>query len=336
MRTTARSSQTSYRPVPGWEQLPQGWSHPDVAGVAVDALDRVYLFNRSAHPVIVYSSDGTLLRSWGEGVFDNPHAIRIDHEGYAWCVDNGDHTVRKCTLDGEILLTLGTAGVASETGIRTRGADYSNYDYRDVTRGGAPFNGPTDVCVLADGAVFISDGYGNARVHKFSPEGELEFSWGQPGTRPGEFRLPHSIVATPDEQHLLVADRENSRIQVFDLDGGLVDVWEGWHRPDGLAVSPDGLLCVAQLGMRAGRWPSMAPATDASPFSQCILADFSGNEIERWGSDDPTADGSFYAAHSAAFDSTGALYVTEVSWSAGVNKGLAPAECHSFQKFIRP
>lgn len=336
MSITTHASPSRYLPVAGWEQLPDGWLHPDVPGVAVDALDRVYLFTRGSHPVIVYEANGTFITSWGEGVFNNPHAIRIDHEGFAWCVDNGDHTVRKCTLDGEVVMMLGTPGMPSDTGVRTRGADYTKFDYRDVTRGGAPFNGPTDVCVLRDGTVFVSDGYGNARVHRFSPAGGLELSWGQPGSGPGQFHIPHAIIATPDEQQLLVADRENNRIQIFDLDGELVDIWEGWCRPDGFAISRDELLCVTQLGLLAGRWDNMDPLTDESPGSRCILADFHGREIERWGTDDPTEDGSFFAPHGAAFDSTGALYVGEVSWSGGVKTGIAPLECHTLQKFVRP
>jgi hypothetical protein len=105
-----------YEVVDGWEQLPDGWTHADVCDVDVDAHDRVYVMNRGEHPVIVYEADGTFVRSWGEGVFANPHGITIGADGFAWCVDNADHTVRKFTLEGELVLTLGTAGVPSEAG----------------------------------------------------------------------------------------------------------------------------------------------------------------------------------------------------------------------------
>ncbi|QEC46467.1 hypothetical protein FSW04_01975 [Baekduia soli] len=329
-------SSGGYVAIEGWEQLPGGWAHPDVPGVAVDAEDRVYVFARGEHPVIVYERDGTFAGSWGEGVFDNPHAIRIDHEGFVWCVDNGDHTVRKFTGAGELVLTLGEPGRASETGARTSGADYGEFHYRQVAHGSAPFHGPTDVCVLTDGSVFVADGYGNARVHRFSADGTLEASWGEPGRGPGQFHIPHGLAASPDERRLFVADRENDRIQVFDLDGGLLDQWAGVSRPDGLALSPDGLLCVTELGGRAGRWPDMDPVTDATPHSVCTLLDAgTGAVVERFGTDEPCAPGSFWAAHGVAFDSAGDLYVGEVTWSAGARNGDVPADCHTLQKLTR-
>src|SRR6187401_2010151 len=95
-----------YEVVEGWEQLPSGWSHGDVAGVATDAQDRVYVFNRSEHPLIVYDRDGRFLTSWGEGVFTRPHGITI-HQDTVYCADDTDHTVRAFTLDGKLQFTLG-------------------------------------------------------------------------------------------------------------------------------------------------------------------------------------------------------------------------------------
>src|SRR5438132_12155263 len=158
--------------VPNWEQIPDGFSHGDVAGVATDSSDRVYVFNRSEHPVMVYERDGTFMRSWGEGVFNTPHGITIDQFDIVYCSDHSDHTVRKFTLDGDLIQVLGTPGVASGSGV-------VGMDYRTLQRGASPFNGPTNSAVTPSGDLFVSDGYGNARIHRFSPAGILTSSWGE-------------------------------------------------------------------------------------------------------------------------------------------------------------
>ena len=179
-----------YRVAEGWEQLPAGWRHRDVAGVAVDSRDNVYVFNRDEHPVIVYDREGRHLGSWGEGLFSVPHGITIGPDDSVFCVDTGDHTVRKFTTEGRLLLTIGTAGSASDTGFVE--------DYRSIRQGGPPFNKPTNLALGPSGDLYVSDGYGNARVHCFSPDGELRFSWGEPGSGPGQFKVPHAIATDPD------------------------------------------------------------------------------------------------------------------------------------------
>jgi DNA-binding beta-propeller fold protein YncE len=243
--------------------------------------------------------------------------------------------VRKFTSDGELMMTLGEPGCPSDNGADSPSGDYDGFDYRRVNRGGPPFNRPTDVCVLSDGTVFVTDGYGNARVHRFSPDGSLELSWGEPGSAAGQFRLPHGIVASPQQDRLFVVDRENSRIQVFDLDGAFLDQWTQFVRPDGIAISPTGQLCVTELGERAGRWKHMAPVTAATPHARCALIDLDGNVIERWGGNDPAAPGSFYAPHGVAFDPDGDLYVSEVAYSAGARLENLPNGWHTLQKFHR-
>jgi DNA-binding beta-propeller fold protein YncE len=315
-----------FQVVNGWEQLPDGWSHPDVADVAVDADDRVYVFNRGEHPVIVYTRDGEFVASWGEGLFVSPHAITIGHDGSVFCVDNNDHTVRKFDQGGKLLLTLGTAGTPSDTG-------YVFGQYLSVTHGGEPFNRPTKVAVLRSGDFYVSDGYGNSRIHRFTAAGELVASWGEPGEGPGEFRLPHAVAVSPDESLVYVADRENDRIQVFDPDGTFLAEWNGVSRPDGLAVDDDGNVYVAELGIRVGRYPTMPPLTDDSPWSRCSIFDAKGSLLTRWGTPDSCSAGSFYAAHGICRDSAGSLYVGEVTWSAGGKTGAVPASCHTLQKF---
>jgi DNA-binding beta-propeller fold protein YncE len=313
---TPRRAQLVPQLVPGWERLPSGLSHPDVSDVAVDARDRVYVLTRSERPVLVYERDGTFVEAWGEGVFHSPHGITIGPDGLVYCVDNGDHTVRKFTLDGTLLLTIGTPGVLSDTGY--------DGDPQSVARSAAPFHRPTQACVLSTGVVYVTDGYGNARVHRFSSAGVLEASWGEPGSGPGQFRLPHGLAATPDERRLLVCDRENDRIQVFDLEGAFVAAWPGFARPTAVAVSSDGLVFVAELGR-----PGIAP-------SRCAVRTLDGRPVAHWGGGSrPEAPGSFFAAHGIALDSRDDVYVAEVSWAAGGKDGRVPTTCHTLQKFTR-
>jgi DNA-binding beta-propeller fold protein YncE len=326
---------STWTPVEDWAPRPEGWELRDEPGVAIDASDQVWSISRDETPVMLRAADGTVLDRWGAGVFARPHSIRVDPFGFVWCVDDGDHTVRKFSADGTLQLELGTAGHGSDTGVETVDGDYSKFDYRLVQFGGAPFNGPTDVCVLHDGTTFVTDGYGNARVHRFSAEGALERSWGEPGTEPGQFHIPHGIVASPDEDRLFVSDRENNRVQVFDLDGALLAVWSDFSRPDGIAISPDGLLCVPELGELAGRWPHMAPVTADSQYGHIAIVDLDGTVVERFGTADPGRAGSFYAPHGVAFDSRGDLYVTEVAYSGGARLGDLPGGWHTMQKLAR-
>ena len=187
--SAAQPSSGTWVPVEDWAPRPDGWERRDVPGVAVDASDQVWVISRDETPVTVRSSDGTVLDSWGAGVFARPHSIRIDPFGFVWCVDDGDHTVRKFSVDGSLLMVLGDPGHGSDTGVVTVDGNYQKFDYREVVFGGPPFNGPTDVCVLRDGTTFVTDGYGNARVHRFSASGELERSWGRAGERPRT--VPH-------------------------------------------------------------------------------------------------------------------------------------------------
>ena len=313
--------------VEGWEQLPEDWTHLDVADVAVDAQDRVFVFGRRQNRVIIYAPDGSFIGSWESEHFTNPHALTIGPDGNVYTVDDGEHTLRKWTPEGELLMTLGTPGQPSDTGSE-KSAD-------TITHVGPPFNRPTKAWVFRDGRIYVTDGYGNARVHRFSADGELELSWGAPGEGPGEFVIPHSIAASPDETRIYVADRENNRIQVFDPNGGYIEEFAGLTRPCGLTVGPDGNLYVGELGERSGRTTWLRAQTPESPFSRCSILSPEGEVLARWGTPDSCAPGSFYATHALALDSKGDLYVGEVTYSAGGKRGEVPEDCHTLQKFER-
>jgi DNA-binding beta-propeller fold protein YncE len=327
LTTTVGSGEFLFRVAESWEQLPAGWSHRDVAGVAVDSRDNVYVFNRSEHPVIVYDREGRFLRSWGEGVFANAHGITIGPDDTVYCVDNVDHTVRIFTPTGELLRTIGTAGVGSDTGSGDSGS------YLRVLRGAEPFNKPTQLAIAPSGDLYVTDGYANARVHCFSPDGALRFSWGGPGTGPGEFHIPHALAIDPAGR-VLVCDRENSRIQVFAPDGAFLEQWADVNRPDDIVIGPDGTVYVVELGGRAGLFPVAPPLEEGYPPSRCSVFSLEGALLARWGTADACAPGSFYAPHGACLDSRGDLYVGEVTWTAGGNRGLVPPECHTLQKLV--
>src|SRR5436305_158753 len=170
-----------YRIVEDWAKLPDGWSFKEVGAVGVDANDNVYVFNRGEHPMMVFDRDGNFLRSWGEGQFPREHGVHMGPDESIYLTDDGGHFVRKCRLeDGKVLLELGVPGEP---------APYMS---------GEPFHRCTHTALAPNGDLYVSDGYGNARVHKYSPDGKLLMSWGEPGTDPGQFNIVHNICCDAD------------------------------------------------------------------------------------------------------------------------------------------
>jgi DNA-binding beta-propeller fold protein YncE len=316
-----------YEALDCWAKLPEEWSFVEVAGAATDSRDRVYVFNRGVHPVMVFDRDGKYLASWGEGVIRRAHGIHIGPDDSVYLTDDLDHTVRKFTTDGKLLLTLGTSGKPSDTGIE-------GLDYRTIRHAGPPFHRPTNVALSASGEIYATDGYGNARVHKFAPDGRLLHSWGEPGERPGQFNLPHGIAVDRNER-VYVADRENSRIQIFSGRGELIAIWTDVARPMQVFIDKSDTVFVAEVGFCAGLFPWLVPPPDPVGARLSIF-NSDGKLLARWGGgDDPTACGDFFAPHDVWADSRGDIYVGEVVMSAGGNRGLVPPTCHTLQKFVR-
>ena len=309
-----------------WAKCPPGWSWREATAVAVDSRDRVYVFNRGDHPLMIFDRNGAFLASWGEGLFARPHGICIGPDDAIYLTDDADHTVRKFSPDGRLLLTLGTSGQPSNTGA-------TSMDFRTIVRAGPPFHYPCNVALSPEGEIYVSDGYGNARVHKFAPDGRLLFSWGEPGKGPGQFHIPHGIAVNRDGL-VFVADRENSRVQLFTPKGEYVSEWTDMARPCQVCFDPSGKCYVAELGYRAGMWPGTTAPTPDATGGRVSIFDPAGKLLARWGGGtNPTAPGDFFAPHDIAVDSRGDIYVAEVTWSAGGNRGLVPADCHSLQKF---
>lgn len=317
-----------YEVDPRWPKLPPGVSWTEVSAVATDSRDRVYVFNRGDHPVLVFDLDGNHLASWGHGLFVRPHGLTIGPDDAVYCTDDLGHVVYKFTTEGRLLMTLGVKGSPSDTGA-------TSVDYRTIRQAAGPFHYPTNLAVAANGDLYITDGYGNARVHHFNAAGKLLHSWGEPGAGPGQFHVPHGIAIAQDGT-LLIADRENSRIQFFSPDGAYLSEWADIARPSQVFVGLGGDVYVAELGYRAGMWSGTKPPTPDATGGRVSIFDRDGVLKARWGGgENPCAAGDFFAPHDICLDSRGDIYVSEVTWSAGGNRGLVPADCKSLQKFIR-
>ena len=262
MVTTTKlgAGEFEYEVAVDWESMPPGYSWLEATSVAVDSGDRVYVFNRGDHPMMVFDREGKFLRAWGEGLFTRPHGVTVGPDDTLYCTDDGGHSVRHCTSDGKVLMTIGEPD---------KPAEYM---------GGAPFNRCTDVALdPKTGELYVSDGYGNARVHKYSPDGKLLFSWGSPGTDPGEFNIVHNI-ATDSEGYVYVADRENHRIQVFDSNGKFETQFVNLHRPCAIYVSEARQIFVGELGAGMSvnmKMPNIGP--------RITVLDSSGERLGRMG-----------------------------------------------------
>ena len=323
----APNNTLKYEVVEGWEQLPKGFAHRDVVGVAVDLEDRVFIICRGDHPVIMYDGNGKFLGSWGEGDFTyRTHGITVGPDNSVFCTDDGNHTIRKFTPDGKLLFTLGTMNTPSDTG-------YDGKDTKTVSRPGVPFNRPTNIAVAPSGDLYVSDGYGNCRVHQFSPTGQLKRSWGVPGAGPGQFLLPHGIAVAADGR-VFVCDRENDRIQIFSPDGEYLKEWTDTRRPTHIVFDGQGRAYVSELWWQPGQTsPRYGPA-GANKGGRVSVYDRDGNVIGRWGGTDPAATGDFAAPHGIAIDSRRDVYVSEVTWTFAESRGHVPAGTHTFQKFV--
>lgn len=329
------TSSLDYKVIEGWEQLPQEFTHRNVPAVAVDSRDRVHLLTRGDARVLVYDRAGTFLTTFGKDLFtDRTHGLTIGPDDSVYVVDDGDHTVRKFTPDGELLMTLGTKGVPSDTGYDASAG--SGYDKLvSIAHSGLPFNRPTDVAVAPSGELYVSDGYGNARVHRFSADGELIQSWGKPGGGPGEFRLPHGIWVAADGR-VLVADRENDRIQIFSPQGAYLDQWTHVQCPTGIYIDHEGLVYVSELRRLRGEYSFSHGVVEEEEPGRVSVLDAEGNILVRWGGADGSAPGNFLAPHGICVDSRGDLYVGEVTHSWSKPRSLpVPPDCHTFQKFAR-
>lgn len=281
----------AYEPDPDWARASGALPDGDVCDVGVDRDDNVYLFARDDVPVRVFDRDGRFLYAWGEGEFVRPHGLAMGRDDNIWLTDEGSNRVRKYSRDGTLLFDIASPG---------GGAPFMS---------GEPFNRCTHSTEAPNGDIYISDGYGNARIHRFSPDGDLLRSWGESGSDPGQFNVPHNICSD-EAGRIYVADRENHRIQIFDGDGNYLGQWNNLHRPCAIVFDGEGNLCVGELG------PAL-PMNRMFRNLGCVvkLLDGEGAQVVRIGGDRPGAEpGRFIAPHGIAVDSHGDIYVAEVSY----------------------
>lgn len=249
-------------------KLPKGQALGMVSWAAHDPKTGItWLIQRGeqAAPVLAVDANGVVVHAFGKGLYTIPHAIRLDPDGNVWTVDAGSSRVIKFTPGGQELLHFDVGHPVSSR----------------------PFTGATDIA-FSRGRVFISDGYANARVLEYTMDGRKVREWGEPGTGPGQFHLPHSIVAD-DSGTLYVADRENGRIEVFDLDGRFLREIKQLGRVYAVKIGSGGALWatvsppdqptgvagwIVRLDRSSGRSTGYLPVTD-TPGLHCIelLAD---------------------------------------------------------------
>jgi len=279
------SGDYTYEIVEGWGQLPEGWTWGVIPAVACDSQDRVFVYSRSQHPLVIFDRDGNFLDSWEEGLFDHAHGIWIDADDNVYLTDCNAHCVRKFDSNGNVLMTLGTPG-------------------RPAATVGEPFDRPTDIDIASTGEMFVADGYNGRRVHKFSPDGELLLSWGDEGTGPGGFALPHCVRVDKDDR-VWICDRENDRIQIFDTDGNFLTQWTDLLMPAGFYFDPKAdVVYIAELTQRVS------------------IFTLDGDLLARWGGARPSeTPGEFRAGpHGIWADSHGDLYVAEAQTDARLQK----------------
>ena len=298
-----------YRAVSNWPQLPEGTTIGQASGIGVDSRGDVYIFHRAdriwegeelgmdriASPTIFVldAETGNLKDRWGENRFVLPHGLTIDHEDNIWLTDVGLHQIFKFDRDGNLLMTLGEGGAAGN----------------DATH----FNMPTDVAVAKDGSFYVSDGYGNSRVIKFSADGTYLTSWGTFGNEPGQFDVPHSI-AVDALGRVYVADRGNARLQIFDSEGQFITQWNGESlgRPWAVRFDESGNIFLVDGGDQKTFFPDRARILKLDAEGQ-ILSSFGS-----YGSD----LGQFVWPHAIALGLDKAIYVGEVATGMRVQKFL--------------
>ena len=285
----------TYEPVENWAKMPLGISfYGDCGGVAVDSKDNVYVFNRGTDPVCVFDESGNFLRSFGHGDFDRPHGIEIDLDDNIYLVDDGTgNFIQKRNNNGDIIFTVGERGKEAPW------------------QGGEMFNRPTDIAIHPKtGELFVSDGYGNSRVHKLTPDGKHIKSWGVPGTGNGEFSLPHNISMIGDDK-VIVADRENFRVQIFDLEGNYLDQWH-LHHPMSVTEGKNGdkNLYIGEMG------PPDVQKGVPGLGNRIVVLTPEGEKIADLGEGLPGQNADqFVAPHGVTTDSKGNVYVGEVAWT---------------------
>tara|TARA_B100001079_G_scaffold214141_1_gene188645 strand:+ start:423 stop:1367 length:945 start_codon:yes stop_codon:yes gene_type:complete len=305
---------TVFKPVPMWAKLPHPMRFHEATSVATDSEDNVYVFNRGAYPLIIFDKEGNYLSHWGEGEFDRPHGIRIDQNDNLFLIDDMAHMVQKRDKNGGIFFTIGERGKPAEW------------------QSGKFFNRPTDVAIdEKSGNIFVSDGYGNSRIHKFTSEGKHIKSWGQPGSENGQFSLPHNLSIF-DSNKIALCDRENFRVQIFNFEGEYIDQWH-FHRPIAIYSKQDSKnLFIAEAGISGESGNNGVPNLGL----RIVIVNEKGEKLTTFGKgtlgENPDQ---IIGPHGLSVDSEGSVYIAEVSFTSFGSKQDPPREVVSLRKWKR-
>ena len=275
------SGDHTYEVVEDWLKLPDDWSLGWIGSIVTDRSGRVYCFNRGKHPLTVFDREGNVVDHWGDDLLCYAHGVFMDHSERLWLTDQHAHVVWVCNTVGELQWRLGYPHVTSVDG--------------------GLFNQPTNAHVSPDGSIYVSDGYGDTKCHRFAADGTLQVSWGEPGDGPGQFARPHAIWALSDDR-VLVADRENNRVEIFDPDGEYITEWPDIPLPTDFYVDEDaGVIYLTEL------------------HRGIMLLDLDGKLITRWG-EHGQGPGQYWGPHGIWVDDHGAIYMAEVVRDSHLHK----------------
>jgi peptidylamidoglycolate lyase len=298
---TVTDNLTRYELVKDWPKLPKDLILGNPTGNGIDTNQNVFIFHRSGREwrlfgpmpdsyipsktiLLLDGQSGKILNSWGDNLFIMPHGLTVDKNNNVWVTDVGLQQVFKFNHEGKLLMKLGEAKVAGNDA--------------------AHFNRPTDIAVANNGSFYVSDGYGNSRIIKFSSTGKYLFEWGKKGDGEKEFNIPHGIDLD-EKENVYVADRENNRVQVFDSSGKFLKQWHDKNFGNMCAVTYDKIM-------------KRLAAVDDVTFlkfkhrgSDIIIFDSTGKVLTRFGRSG-LYDGPTCWYHDVAVDKEGSIYVGDI------------------------
>jgi hypothetical protein len=270
---TVGSGDYRFELVPSWPDVPKYWDMGIISDGAVNSAGEVYVFARGTHPVTIWNASGGFISSWGEGDFKMAHGIHIGPDENVWLVDPHEHVVTRHSPGGEVLRTMGVRGVPK------------------ASFHGAPFNMPTGAAIAPSGDLFISDGYGGHRVHRFDSDGKLLRSWGKEGDGPGEFVNLHNI-GVDKRGRVFICDRENNRVQLFDDNGEVLEIWSDVTAPNDLWIDDE-----------------VVYITEGDGLGGVTVWTLDGELITRWRGGDGALAGVEIGGHGIWLDREGGVYL---------------------------
>lgn len=282
---TSKAPEIPFHVVEDYLQIPTGMFMAEAVGVAINSKGHIFILNRGNHPLLEFMPDGSFVRSLGEDspIFRVPHSIRFDSSDNLWYVGAADNLVVKFDPKLRVQQALGR---------REEPWVYMTHGIERAIPPPANFYQPTDTVVGPDGSTYVTDGYGNSRVVKFTKEGNLVKYWGDRGTKPGQFNTPHSIVMDANS-NLYVADRQNNRVQVFTTDGEFKQEWK--------LPGPAWSLCIT---------PGPNPAIFVGSVGKVYKLDLTGKIVGQMGRLG-RLPGWFDSVHSLACPDEKTLYLAE-------------------------